>query len=85
MGIILQLDPLAKFLAEVRDYCSHLQEDEKAQSCYHLQEEEWEFLFVGLSSHHIETLRVTYMLEVGSNLGTIIIISTYRNPFTVMT
>jgi hypothetical protein len=45
LGIILELDPLAKFVAKARDYCSHLQEDEsKPQVCSHLQEEEWEFL-----------------------------------------
>jgi hypothetical protein len=65
--IILQLDLLPKFLPKARgDYCSHLQERMKARGLLpHLQEEEEE---LGISFcgpkllHHIETLRVTYLL-----------------------
>jgi hypothetical protein len=64
--IILQLDLQPKFLPKARgDYCSHLQERMKARGLLpHLQEEEEELgiSFCGPKLHHIETLRVTYLL-----------------------
>lgn len=85
--IVLQLGPLAKFLAEVRDYCSHLrQEDERKHwVCSPLVRGGMGISFCGPKLYIILRLCVLlYMFEVGSNLGTIII-STYPKPFTVMT